>query len=234
MPTAQATHISASKRLSSCGGRSTVAMMSEYWIEDEQGLPLAPGDVPSTRARSGEPGPPLLMRAIHRETGVLRWHLVKTTALHDRSGALLGTMTEIEDMTAVKTAEIRTKLLADSGRLLASSLDYQETLRTVARLAVPLLADFCSVDLVDEQAALERVAFAHGLGGGRTPADELAAVGAVSFPLDHPVRRVLETGVPFAAVVINEQITELLDIGAIQRIAEANRSLAAEQVEVAN
>ena len=36
------------------------------------------------------------------------------------------------------------------------------------------------------------------------------------------------------AVVINERITELLDIGAIQRIAEANRSLAAEQVEVAN
>ncbi len=47
------------------------------------------------------------MRAIHRETGELRWHLVTTTALHDRRGALLGTMTEIEDMTAVKTAEIR-------------------------------------------------------------------------------------------------------------------------------
>ena len=182
--------------LEQLGGRSTAAMMSDYWIEDERGVPLQLGDVPSTRARSGEPGPPLLMRAIHRETGELRWHLVTTTALHDRHGSLLGTMTEIEDMTAVKTAEIRTRLLAESGRLLASTLDYQETLRTVARLAVPLLADFCSVDLVDEQQALERVAFAHDLGSARTPADELENVAPASLPPDHPVRRVLETGVP--------------------------------------
>ena len=89
------------------------------------------------------------MRAIHRETGVLRWHLVRTTALRDEDDALLGTMTEIEDMTAVKTAEIHTKVLADSGRLLASSLDYEATLDNVARLAVPMLADVCAVDLLN-------------------------------------------------------------------------------------
>jgi GAF domain-containing protein len=36
-----------------------------------------------------------------------------------------------------------------------------ETLDTVARLAVPALADWCAVDLLDEDGALRRVALAH-------------------------------------------------------------------------
>ena len=58
-------------------------------------------------------------------------------------------MTVIEDVTALKNAELRTRVLAESGRILASSLDYQETLRNVANIAVPALADWCAVDLVD-------------------------------------------------------------------------------------
>ena len=34
--------------------------------------------------------------------------------------------------------------------MLASSLDYRETLSSVARLAVPTLADWCVVDVLDE------------------------------------------------------------------------------------
>jgi serine phosphatase RsbU (regulator of sigma subunit) len=108
-------------------------------------------------------------------------------------------------MTAVKTAEIRTRLLAESGRLLASSLDYEETLRTVARLAVPLFADFCSVDLVDEQHALDRVASAHDLGSSGTLADELERIAPASLPLDHPVRQVVETGVPLFHPDVSEE-----------------------------
>ncbi len=45
--------------------------------------------------------------------------------------------------------------------LLASSLDYQQTLRNVAGLAVPQLADWCAVDLFDDDGAREPVAVAH-------------------------------------------------------------------------
>jgi len=37
--------------------------------------------------------------------------------------------------------------------ILDESLDYEATLATVARLAVPVLADWCAVDLVDEAGA---------------------------------------------------------------------------------
>ncbi len=44
--------------------------------------------------------------------------------------------------------------------MLAGSLDYEETLRRVAWLAVPDLADWCMVDVFTDR-GLERVAVAH-------------------------------------------------------------------------
>ena len=55
----------------------------------------------------------------------------------------------------------RARFLADVGEALASSLDYETTLKTVANLAVPDIADWCAVDIVDEQGALQRLAVAH-------------------------------------------------------------------------
>lgn len=52
-------------------------------------------------------------------------------------------------------------LLAEASRTLASSLDYAETLRTVARLAVPALADWCAVDILGPDGRIERVAVHH-------------------------------------------------------------------------
>jgi PAS domain S-box-containing protein len=51
--------------------------------------------------------------------------------------------------------------LAEASAVLSSSLDYRATLSAVARLAVPRLADWCGVDVVDESGRLRRVAVAH-------------------------------------------------------------------------
>ena len=48
-----------------------------------------------------------------------------------------------------EAAQRRLTFLAEASTLLASSLDYEATLRTVARLAVPQLADFALVHLVE-------------------------------------------------------------------------------------
>jgi PAS domain S-box-containing protein len=174
--------------------RSTVSIMEDYVVEDEHGRPLEHADVPSVRMISGEPAEPVLMRSVHRGTGDLRWTLLKTTALLDQRGELLGATTVIEDVTAVKTAEIRTRVLADSGRLLASSLAYQQTLLNVAKIAVPLLADFCSVDLLNDRGQLERVAAAHHDPERRTLAEQLGSLRPASLDPEHPARRALATG----------------------------------------
>jgi PAS domain S-box-containing protein len=50
----------------------------------------------------------------------------------------------------------RAQLLAEASRVLSSSFDYQTTLARVARLAVPYLADYCVIDMV-EAGRLRRV-----------------------------------------------------------------------------
>src|SRR5215510_1602718 len=55
-------------------------------------------------------------------------------------------------------AEGRASILAEASNVLASSLDSATTLRTVSRLIVRTLADWCIIDLVTRDHAVERVA----------------------------------------------------------------------------
>jgi PAS domain S-box-containing protein len=126
----------------------------------EDGRPLTPEDVPSWKIVNGLPAEPLLTRVVDRETGERRWRLVKAAPLRSPNGELLA-VSVIEDVTEAKEAELRQRFLARAGETLASSLDYGETLQRVARLAVPDLADWCAVDVVDTGGRLDQVAVAH-------------------------------------------------------------------------
>src|SRR5438477_4178068 len=55
----------------------------------------------------------------------------------------------------------RLAFLGEASTVLASSLDYQTNLLTVAKLAVNRLADWCAVDIVDENNGFHRVALVH-------------------------------------------------------------------------
>src|SRR3712207_6168712 len=65
------------------------------------------------------------------------------------------------DITERKQREEAQRFLAEVGATLSSSLDYRTTLANVARLAVPRLADWCAVDIVEEDGPLERLAVEH-------------------------------------------------------------------------
>ncbi len=55
----------------------------------------------------------------------------------------------------------RMSFLAEASELLASSLDYNRTLRRLARLCVPALADWCTIDMLGPKGEIERLAVAH-------------------------------------------------------------------------
>jgi PAS domain S-box-containing protein len=59
-------------------------------------------------------------------------------------------------------AEERATFLAEAGRLLSSSLDYEATLAQVAHLAVPRLADWCAIDVATDGGVRRLV----GIGSG--------------------------------------------------------------------
>lgn len=61
-----------------------------------------------------------------------------------------------------EAARERLTLLAEASGLLAASLDYPTTLRQIVRLAVPRLADWCTIDMLDDgDGQIQRVAAAH-------------------------------------------------------------------------
>ncbi len=62
---------------------------------------------------------------------------------------------------AAESARNRALFLAQASALLGSSLDYEQTLRNVAALAVPRMADWCGVELVDATGVGQQVAVAH-------------------------------------------------------------------------
>ncbi len=186
--------------------RPGVSILDRYWLDDEHGRRLSRDDEPGIRVLRGEHVEPLVARAVDRTSGQQRWVLVKTRALHDGDGELLGEMTVIEDITAVKTAEIRTAALAESGRILASSLDYEQTLRNVVEIAVPALADYCSIDLLGNRGVLRRVAAAHRDPERRQLAAELGSLRDVSLDPGHPVRRILSTGTSQLYRVVEDEL----------------------------
>lgn len=111
-----------------------------------------------------------------------------------------------------EAAHERAVFLAKASALLASSLEYEETLKNVASLAVPGMGDWCGVELADDTGGSKQVAVAHVDPAKvqlahdlrrRYPPDPKAATG---------VPNVLRTGSP----ELYEQIPdELLVAGAV-------------------
>src|SRR5215212_3609600 len=53
------------------------------------------------------------------------------------------------------------RFVATASELLASSLEYERTLANVAALAVPQFADWCTIDMIQDDGSLARLAVAH-------------------------------------------------------------------------
>ncbi len=88
----------------------------------------------------------------------------------------------------------RAEFLAHASNVLASSRDYPTTLAAVANLAVPLIADLCVVDIVNDSGEFTPLAIAHVDPGKVELVRELRRM----YPLDpkapHGPPRVLRTG----------------------------------------
>jgi serine phosphatase RsbU (regulator of sigma subunit) len=136
------------------------ALTARFDIRDATGEPLDDDDLPGARVIRGESPEPLLTQSIYRATGERRWLLTRATPLRDETGQTLA-VNVIQDVTEQHEIAIRQRFFAEAGEALASSLDFEETLQAVARLAVPRLADWCGVEMPDDRGRLQQVAIAH-------------------------------------------------------------------------
>jgi PAS domain S-box-containing protein len=113
----------------------------------------------------------------------------------------------------LRRAEDGVRLLLEASGVLASSLDYRTTLNNVARLAVPTLADWCVVSVI-EDGELRRHAMAHV----DPEKERLIAELESRYPearASTPAAHVIRTGEPeFVPVVTEEALADrTLDAG---------------------
>ncbi|HEU0298457.1 MAG TPA: GAF domain-containing protein [Longimicrobium sp.] len=154
-------------------------------------------------ARAGEIGRPIHVQGevLWRRDGT-SFPVAYSSSPVLRDGEVVGAVVRFTDVTEQTRAMEGLRLLAESGRVLALSLEVEETLQAVARLTVPGLAEMAMVDVV-EDGEVHRIAAMHG--------DERSAAlfeRARRFPPrpgdGGPQAQVMETGRPVLVARVDE------------------------------
>ena len=84
----------------------------------------------------------------------------------------------------------RLRILAESGELFGAALDLDDVLRALGRLVLPDIADFCEIDLADD----ERATFRRFVIGGDHDRSLIRELSPVPDIRTHPIRRVFASG----------------------------------------
>lgn len=129
------------------------------------------------------------------------------SVVRDAHGNVIGASKILRDISERKWNEDAQRFLAEASDVLASSLEYETTLASVARLVVPRIADWCAVHIKMEDGSIQQLALAHV-----DPAKlELVHEYQRRYP-DNPesqsaVSGVIQTGKPsISPVITNEMI----------------------------
>jgi PAS domain S-box-containing protein len=108
----------------------------------------------------------------------------------------------------------RMTFLAQIGLALDRSLDFDQTVRTLAELTVPELAQLAVIDLVDSDGAVRR-ALAAALDPGQARAvEEMRSAHPLTATSSHPVVEVLRSGTPVLLPVMSPSFQHLIAEGA--------------------
>jgi PAS domain S-box-containing protein len=127
---------------------------------DDEGRELQPEDWPLARAVRGETVPYTEIELVRRD-GTRTWIAKRAGPVLDREGRVVAGVATIIDISDARQARENRQFLANATELLGSSLDYEQTMRQVAELAVPRIGDWCAIDILDDQGIPRRIAVAH-------------------------------------------------------------------------
>lgn len=100
--------------------------------------------------------------------------------------------------------------LADASEMLAGTLDYETLAETLARIAVPRLADWCAVDILADDGEFHRIGAHHVRPDGADLLRELDRRFPIRSGEGHLRGRVVATGEPIARFTIDRDELEAL------------------------
>jgi PAS domain S-box-containing protein len=142
-----------------------------------------------------------------RHDGVWRWFIGRALPVRDEHGHIIkwfGTCTDIDDQ---KRAADALQFLTEAGTLLATvAIDYEEALAALTRLAVPRMADWCAVEVLDDEGNAHRVGVAHVDPAKVKWAHELRRLYPPDPEQPHGIYHVIRTGRPDVFLDIPDEV----------------------------
>jgi PAS domain S-box-containing protein len=167
-------------------------VLRKFEIFDEADQPFPADRLPGQLALQGVFKTTTTVRLRPVAAGDERWLTIKATPVFNEREQVELAVNIFQDITELKHAGVSQRLLAEAGRLLTTPVDDAARLADVAHLAVPSLADWCAMDVVGENNALQRAAVAG------TDSARAAMAKGHPFELDapHGAPRVVRTGEP--------------------------------------
>jgi PAS domain S-box-containing protein len=111
--------------------------------------------------------------------------------------------------TEAEAAERRLAFLAEASAQLSASLDYEITLSNVARLAVPRLADYCAIDIQDDDDQIRSLEIADINAEKEEIGRQLQETHPVDPESNHPVAQVLRSGRPILFTDVDDDVLRL-------------------------
>jgi PAS domain S-box-containing protein len=119
------------------------------------------------------------------------------------NGEYFGHLWAFRDITRRRHAELAQRrgeesqnFLLEAGRVLAGSIDYETTIRNISELLMPRLADWCVIDLLNEEGGIDRVAVVHADPGKARIAEEYQRLYPPNPEAAEGVAKVIRTGQP--------------------------------------
>ena len=124
-------------------------VFARFEMFDEDGAPFPLERLPGRLALRGIETEQVI-RYRDTRTGSERWSVVRATPVFDEHGAIRFAVNSFRDVTARLLAERDLGFVAEAGQRLNATLNYEETLKTLASLVVPKLASWAGFYLVEE------------------------------------------------------------------------------------
>ena len=132
---------------------------------------------------------------------------VRTCEVSSTANVLPGIhVTVFRDVEDRKRAEEAARFLDDASRVLASSLDHDETLAAITRLAVPRIADWAAIDMLSADGSLRRVAVAHVDPARIAAAEELARRRPPTLDDPGGIGQVIRSGEPELIELVTDEM----------------------------
>jgi PAS domain S-box-containing protein len=172
---------------------------ADFELFDIAGSPLEAEDLPARKAFSGSESL-IVIRRRNRATGEERWLEARANPVFGADGDVELVVNVARDITdevlAEQTrsrSEAQLRFLARASELLVASLSWERTLDAIAELAVPTLAGYLVIDLLDEADELHWVVAVHADPDKTQLVRELRIKYPPTLPT-HPIQVALRTG----------------------------------------